>query len=155
MLTINLREIYYWCKEDTFVDVTEEMFEAMKSADRQQAAYYRRACWHKAYYSLDCNDGIENLAINRMPSPETIFINKEATRELYANICKLPEIQQRRLNAYYFSDLNYRQIAENEGVSQSSVSCSVRSALKSLRNSITNNHSKKVKIKRDTPHTII
>jgi len=36
MTTINLRNIYPWFKEDTFVEITDEMFEAMKAADRQQ-----------------------------------------------------------------------------------------------------------------------
>ena len=143
MLTINLRELYYWCKEDIFVDVTEEMLEAMKAADRQQKAYKRRTNRYKAYYSLDRNDGIEKLAIHRMHSPEVICINKEAKRELLANIRMLSEIQQRRLHAYYFSDLNYRQIAEYEGVSQGSVCSSVRSALKNLKKLITNNYPKK------------
>jgi len=143
MLIINLRDFYYWYKEDTFVDITDEMFEAMKAADRQQEAYKRRTCRYKAYYSLDRNDGIENLAIHRMHSPEVLCINNEATRELFANICMLPGIQQRRLKAYYFSDLKYWQIAEHEGVSQGSVCSSVKSALKNLKKLITNNHPKR------------
>ena len=36
MITINLRDFYPWCKEDIFVDITEEMLEAMKAADRHE-----------------------------------------------------------------------------------------------------------------------
>ena len=39
MPTINLKDFYPWCNEDTFVDITDEMLEAMKAADRQQEAY--------------------------------------------------------------------------------------------------------------------
>jgi RNA polymerase sigma-70 factor (ECF subfamily) len=42
MITINLRDFYPWFKEDIFVEITKEMLEAMKAADRQQEAYRRR-----------------------------------------------------------------------------------------------------------------
>lgn len=38
MITVNLKDLYYWCKEDIFVGITEEMLEAMKAADRQESA---------------------------------------------------------------------------------------------------------------------
>ena len=155
MLTINLREIYYWCTEDTFVEVTEEMFEAMRAADRQQEAYRCRTRYHKAYYSLDCNDGIENYAMYRSHSPEEVYIHKESKRELSANIALLPEIQQRRLKAYYFYDLKKCQIAELEGVSPGSVSSSVKNALKNLKTLICNDNSKKSQPKTTpTPNNI-
>jgi len=37
-----MKDFYYWCKEDVFVEITEEMLEAMKAADRQESAYKRR-----------------------------------------------------------------------------------------------------------------
>jgi RNA polymerase sigma-70 factor (ECF subfamily) len=53
MISINLKDFYYWCKEDIFVEITEEMLEAMKAADRQESAYKRRTYYHKAHYTLD------------------------------------------------------------------------------------------------------
>jgi RNA polymerase sigma-70 factor (ECF subfamily) len=116
MTTINLRNFYPWFKEDTFVEITDEMLEAMKAADRQQEAYRRRTYRYKAQYSLDCNDGIENDVLHHVSSPEEIYISEEATRKLFAAVGQLTEIQQRRLIAYYFEGLNFRQIAEMEGV---------------------------------------
>ena len=38
MPRINLKDFYDWCKEDEFVEVTDEMLEIMKAADRHEAA---------------------------------------------------------------------------------------------------------------------
>lgn len=121
MATINLRDFYPWCKENTFVEITDEMLEAMKAADRQESAYKRRTYRYKAHYTLDMSDGIENECVVKPETPEEIYIGKETTRELFAAIGKLTKIQQRRLFAYYFEGLTSRQIAEMEGVSHRSV----------------------------------
>lgn len=133
MTTINLRDFYPWCKEDMFVEITEEMLETMKAADRQQEAYRRRTYRYKAQYSLDCNDGIENDVLHHVPSPEEIYISEETTQELFAAVGQLTEIQRRRLIAYYFEGLNFRQIAEMEGVNHGSVTQSIKAALKKLK----------------------
>ncbi|WP_100487273.1 hypothetical protein [Sporolactobacillus pectinivorans] len=54
MATINLRNIYPWFKEDTFVEVTDEMFEAMKATDRQQEAYRRRTMKKRGVATKPC-----------------------------------------------------------------------------------------------------
>lgn len=133
MVTINLRDFYPWYKEDIFVEITDEMLEAMKAADRQEAAYKRRTYYHKAQYSLDCHDGMENDVLHHSPSPEEIYMSEEATRKLYAAIAQLTAIQQRRLIAYYFEGMNFSQIADAEGVSPGSVEQSVKAALKKLK----------------------
>ncbi len=133
MITINLRDFYPWCKEDTFVEITDEMLEAMKAADRQESAYKRRTYSHKAHYTLDMGDGIENDCVIKPETPEEIYIREEATRELFAAIGQLTKIQQRRLIAYYFEGMNFRQIAEMEGVNHGSVTQSVKAALKKLK----------------------
>ena len=133
MPRINLKDFYDWCKEDEFVEVTDEMLETMKTADRQEAAYKRRMYRHKAQYSLDCNDGIENAMIYRELSPEEIYLWKEKIECLCIALNSLPEIQGRRVDAYYLEGLNFRQIAAREGVSQGAVSDSVKIALKKMR----------------------
>ena len=63
MKKINLRELYpdvY--TTDFLVDVTEEVMEAIRAAERAEAAYDRRMYRYKAYYSLDCDNGIENAS---------------------------------------------------------------------------------------------
>ena len=66
MQKINLRELYpdvY--KTNVFVDVAEEVVAAIRGQEQDDAAYERRKFRHKAHYSLNREDGIENDALNR------------------------------------------------------------------------------------------
>ena len=64
MQKINLRDLYPDAyKTDVFVDVAEEVLAAIRGqSSRTDAAYERRKFRHKAHYSLDREDGIENDA---------------------------------------------------------------------------------------------
>ena len=42
---------------DQFIEVADEVAEALDASRRQEAAYVERARYNKAYYSLDCDDG--------------------------------------------------------------------------------------------------
>ena len=78
MQTINLKQYYPFCKEDIFVEVSDEIVEAFLLDKRAEAARERKMFRYKAFYSLDCNDGIENAAIGwAQPSPEDHLIEKE------------------------------------------------------------------------------
>ena len=59
-------------KTDVFVDVAEEVVAAIRGQEQDDAAYERRKFRHKAHYSLNREDGIENddplLTVRSMPS---------------------------------------------------------------------------------------
>ena len=77
MQKINLRELYpdvY--KTDVFVDVAEEVMAAIRGQEQDDAAYERRKFRHKAHYSLNREDGIENDALNRSLTPEEVLEQK-------------------------------------------------------------------------------
>ena len=101
MQTINLKQYYPFCKEDIFVEVSDEIVEAFLLDKRAEAARERKMFRYKAFYSLDCNDGIENAAIGwAQPSPEDHLIEKEELaeyeeliRRLYEAISSLPPMQ--------------------------------------------------------------
>ncbi len=64
MKKVNLRDLYpdvY--KNDHFVEVTEDVLETIRAAERAEAAYDRRMYRYKAHYSLDCDNGIENALL--------------------------------------------------------------------------------------------
>lgn len=63
MQTINLKQYYPFCTEDTFVEVSDEIVEAFLLDKRAEAARERKMYRYKAHYSLDCDDGIEKAAI--------------------------------------------------------------------------------------------
>ena len=96
MQTINLKQYYPFCTEDTFVEVSDEIVEAFLLDKRAEAARERKMYRYKAFYSLDCDDGIENAAIGwAQPSPEDCLMEKEAQAE-YAELL-------RRLRRYFIS----------------------------------------------------
>ena len=90
MQTINLKQYYPFCKEDIFLEVSDEIVEAFLLDKRAEAARDRKMFRYKAFYSLDCNDGIENAAIGwAQPSPEDYLIEKEALAE-YEELIRRP-----------------------------------------------------------------
>ena len=109
MQTINLKQYYPFCTEDTFVEVSDEIIEAFLLDKRAEAARERKMYRYKAFYSLDCDDGIEKAAIGwAQPSPEDCLMEKEAQaeyaellRRLYEAISSLPPTQARRVHARY------------------------------------------------------
>ena len=80
MKKVNLRDLYpdvY--KNDHFVEVTEDVLETIRAAERAEAAYDRRMYRYKAHYSLDCDNGIEN-AILMKPRYRRCFWRKNSFR---------------------------------------------------------------------------
>jgi RNA polymerase sigma-70 factor (ECF subfamily) len=90
MPIINLRKHYPFLKEDCFVEVTDEVAEVFLLADRQENNYRLRTYRHKAYYSLDRGDGIENDAIHTAASPEEIYLHKVSLEQLREALDHLP-----------------------------------------------------------------
>ena len=133
MQKINLRDLYpdvY--KTDAFVDVAEEVLAAIQSQKQADAAYERRKFRHKAHYSLDREDGIENDALARTLTPEEILEQKQLREEVYAALMQLPAIQARRIYARFFLGMTVAEIARIEGTDRRRVWDSIRRGLKKL-----------------------
>jgi DNA-directed RNA polymerase specialized sigma subunit, sigma24 homolog len=133
MTTINLRKYYPFFKEDCFVEVTDEIAEAFLLADRREDNYRHRTWYHKAYYSLDRGEGIENSIHHFGPSPEEILMQKVSLEQLYEALNHLPPIQARRVYAHYILGMKKIEIARAEGVNDSGVCSTIRAGLKNLR----------------------
>ena len=133
MPTINLRKYYPLPTEDHFIEVSDEVAEAFLLATRQENNYRQRTYRHKAYYSLDCNDGIENSILHTEPSPEEILMKKISMEQLYEALDHLPPIQARRVYAHYILGMKKVDIARAEGVNSSGVCDSVRKGVRNLR----------------------
>ena len=92
MKKVNLRDLYpdvY--KNDHFVGVTEDVLEAIRAAERAEAAYDRKMYRYKAYYSLDNDNGIENAVLMKPQMPEMILEEKQLREQLYTAVMALPE----------------------------------------------------------------
>jgi len=97
MKKINLRELYpdvY--PTDFFIDVTEEVMETIRAAERAETAYERKMYRYKAQYSLDCENGIENAVLLKPQTPEMLLEEKQFQEQVYAAVMKLPEKQAKR-----------------------------------------------------------
>ena len=133
MQKINLRDLYpdvY--KTDVFVDVAEEVLAVIQSQQQVDAAYERRKFRHKAHYSLDREDGIENDALARPLTPEEVMEQKQLREEVYAALMQLPSIQARRIYARFYLGMTVAEIAKVEGVDRRRVWASIRRGLKKL-----------------------
>ena len=143
MTIINLRKYYYpLIKMDTFMEVPDEVADVLLHLQREENNRKSKMFYHKAYFSLDCEDGIENDAIGwAQPSPEDYMIQmeNEAAHELLLlhlqeALATLTPTQARRLHMRYMLGMKYREIAEIEGGSAAKISDSIRAAIKKLRN---------------------
>ena len=133
MKKVNLRDLYpdvY--KNDHFVEVTEDVLETIRAAERAEVAYDRRMYRYKAHYSLDCDNGIENAVLLKPQTPEMVLEEKQFQEQVYAAVMKLPEKQAKRIYARYYLGMTVNEIAEVEGVDPSRVRDSIRRGLKQL-----------------------
>ena len=144
MKTINLKKYYYpICKKDTFVEVPDEVADAIVEESRAENANDAKQHYH--CYSLDASPGIENHFPEQVISPEDILMEKETEREqeaahelmlqrLREALATLTPTQARRLHARFVEGKKYREIAEDEGIaSVSLVTNTVRDAILKLR----------------------
>ena len=133
MTSINLRDFYYWYTQDEYIEVSDDVAEALRASVRYEAAYAERARYNKAFYSLDCDDGIEYSACQHELTPDEVLELKERFCRLWNALNSLPEIQGRRVDAHLILGKSYRQIAREEGVDKSAVRHSVESGIKQMK----------------------
>ena len=80
MKTINLKKYYYpICKKDTFVEVPDEVADAIVEESCAENANDAKQHYH--CYSLDASPGIERHFPEQVISPEDILMEKETERE--------------------------------------------------------------------------
>ena len=132
MQKINLRICIPMCiKTDVFVDVAEEVLNAIRDQQQDDAAYERRKFRYKAHYSLNRGGRIENDALNQPPTPEEILEQKQLREEVYAALMQLPAIQARRIYARFYLGMRVAEIARIEGADRRRVWDSIRRGLRS------------------------
>ena len=140
MKTINLRWIYTHYRHDEFVEVSDEVWEAMRQAQREMNNYERRKVYHRAWYSLDAYSWAENYALEHGRSPEDILVEREEMTTRLRLIAALPAAlahatptQARRVHAYYIAGIKQPEIARREGIHSSKVSVAIHRGLRNMR----------------------
>ena len=133
MTTINLKDFYSWYTHDEYIEVSDEVAAELRADKLYEAAYQRRVIRNKAQYSLDCDDGIEYSACLSEPTPQESVERMERFCDLWNTPNTLPEIQGRRVDACIILGKSYREVAQAEGVNESSVRESVKIGLKNMK----------------------
>ena len=134
MATINLRHFSPFYTQDTFLEVSDEVAQAMAEAERSERNYKRRTVYNKAQYSLDAGDGIEASAVKcHSLSPEVVLDLMDQRCRLCRALNSLSEIQGRRIDAHYLLGQSQKEIAKAEGVSENAVSKSIQKGLEAMR----------------------
>ena len=119
MTTINLRELYPWYTEDTFIEVSDEVAAFLEEDKRLQINYEQYIRDNKAFYSLDAGDGIEAEALNLPEQPDEVLERMELERLLQEALAQLTPAQRRRVLAHFVEGRSQLEIAASEGVVKS------------------------------------
>lgn len=139
MKIINLRDYYPFYTQDTLLEVSDEVAQAMAEAERLERNYMRRMFYNKAQYSLDADDGIEASATEcHILSPEAVLDLMERHCRLCRALNELPELQGRRVEAHYLIGQSQKEIARTEGVSEIAVHKSIKKGLERMRKNLKN-----------------
>ncbi|CAM3658196.1 sigma-70 region 4 domain-containing protein [Cohnella lubricantis] len=138
MKKINLRDMYPFFKTDVWVDVDEEVAHEIRLFDLEESAYRLRTYRHRAYFSLDRNDGIEQHVLFLSISPEEYYERKLSRQQLYEAMCLLPEKSARRIYAHYFLGMSKVDIARAEHVDERAVRKSIQRGLKQMESLLKN-----------------
>ena len=125
MTTINLKDYYPWYLTNEYIEVSDEVAAELRAGKLAEAAHAERVRYNKAYYSLDCDDGIEYSACVHEPSPQELLERMDRF--------SLPEIQGRRVDAHLILGKSYREIARDEGVDKSAVRSSVLCGIEAMK----------------------
>lgn len=133
MTTINLKDYYPWYLTNEYIEVPDEVAAELRAGKLAEAAHAERVRYNKAYYSLDCDDGIEYSACVHEPSPQELLERMDRFCHLWNALNSLPEIQGRRIDAHIILGISIKAIAEAEGVHEESVRQSIKRGLERMK----------------------
>ena len=108
------------------------------TAPHKEAAYRLRTYRHKAYYSLDRDDGLEHEAVFVALSPHELYERKVTMQELHAAIANLPDKQAKRIYAHFILGMTKQDIALAEGVHEKVVRVAIERGLRRLEKILKN-----------------
>ena len=102
MKTINLKKYYPYYKNDCFIEVPDQVAEYLHMSSNEESAYRLRTYRHKAYFSLDRCDGMENSIVEDFVSVENIVGKMLLHEQLLIAMNSFTPKQYRRLYKHYF-----------------------------------------------------
>ena len=115
------------------MEIDKTLFDAFDGFELDDLSFMNEADRHYER-SEQTEQSLTRRAIQPQESVEETVFQRVEKEKLYRAIAQLPEKQRRRLILYYFGDFTYEQIAEMEGCTHPAVMKSISSALKKLKN---------------------
>lgn len=132
MATINLKEYYPFYDCDLFIEIDDDLAQQLKQWERDEQTLQRKRLRHRAYFSLDVGNGIENDITFISCTPDELYERKITREQLHQAIAALPDKQGKRIYARFFLGMSYACIAKAEGVRMDSVKESVARGLRRI-----------------------
>lgn len=127
MKTIKIKDYYGIYQE---IPVSDELYEEFRNFHREEDRQNKYKNYHGCYVPFD---DVENDWTSSEFDPLTEeIIRQEEIRRLYRAIAELTPLQRKRIYML-MDDMNYTEIAHEEGISIASVRQSVELAFKKLR----------------------
>ena len=114
------------------IEVTREVADYLEECrldDRRQNEKIRRHYSDKEYDEFSIGD----FMFEKPRGFEDALVDKLTIERFPEALDTLPEIQRRRVTAYYIEGLTYQQISDYEGVALNAVVKSVNSAIENLK----------------------
>lgn len=136
MTTINLRDYYPFYTEDTFVEVSDAIAAFFAEDKRRQTNYAQYIRDNKAFYSLDCGDGIETAALHKPEQPDETVLKAEQERQLETALASLSDVQRRRIISHFIEGKSKAAIAAAEGVDESVVRRTITRGLAKMKENL-------------------
>ena len=96
MKKINLKDYYPFYDEDYYIEVSDRLEAFLRTYEQKEKAYQEKTRYHKAYYSIERDEGVGNSMRYVSLSPEEIYERKLTRQELYSLLNMLSEVQAKR-----------------------------------------------------------
>lgn len=119
------------------VEVSKKIFDSFNKfelEDISQMNEYDRHYEHSEIYE----NALHRRNVSDVQSLEEYFDNAQDAENLHMAVNKLPEVQKRRLNKYYFEEKTFDEIALEEGCTYQCVQRSVYRAVEKIKNILKN-----------------
>lgn len=137
MKVIKLSDLYE-VNKDIEIIISDEVWKVFDMFNHEEDAYKARVKYHRAFYSLDRDQGIWNDVLKKVPTPEELLIKNEIHLELFNALHQLSDKQASRIYCYFILGMSMTEIARKEKVNISSVSESIHKGIRNLNKLLPN-----------------
>ena len=135
-MLINIRDYYPFYTRDYYINARDEVVNFLQEDKRRQTNYEQYIRDNRAFYSLDCGDGIEADALFKPATPEELFECTELSKRIHELLAELTAVQRNRIIRIVFCGESKAKIASAEGVNESAVRAAINRGLSTMKNSL-------------------